>query len=138
MNLVLFFRLIIMSIFQSKVTYDKKSSYNGDRMSYDNQLFYCPIIWAKDGFNVSLQIHNGNYCSSNNGYRKLGDTMKSVEFGFTSIHEPLMDEYAETPGNTTDTVGNIPVSVMEEVFIKHGGIDWEQTISTEAFYKIIK
>lgn len=35
-----------------------------------------------------------------------------------------MDAYAETEGNTTNTVGRIPLEVMEKVFEKHGGIDW--------------
>ncbi len=142
MNLTLFFRLILMSIFQRQITYDKISSYVIGNMSYDNQLFYCPRIYAMDGFNVSLQINNGNYCESNNGYRELGDTMVSVEFGFPSENEPLMFEYSEmwdadknSEFNVTHTVGRIPISVMEEVFTKHGGIDWEKTISIEAFNK---
>ena len=156
MNLTLFFRLIIMSIFQPIVTYNKKSDFRNEKMSYDNQLFYCPRVYAIDGFNVSLQIHNGNYCSSNNGYRTLGDTMLEVEFGFPSVNEPLMFEYSELYYNaTTDdegnespfdastfdvtsTVGRIPVSVMEEVFAKHGGIDWDKTISIKAFNNHIK
>jgi hypothetical protein len=31
--------------------------------------------------------------------------------------------------NVTDTVGRISTSVMEEVFTKHGGIDWEKSCS---------
>lgn len=127
MNLTLFFRLILISIFQKS-----ENQYN------NYYYFYCPSVYAKDGFHVSLQIHSGNYCSSNNGYRKLGHTMEEVEFGFTSIHEPLMDEFAESNGNTTDTVGKIPISVLEQVFEKHGGIDWEKTISIEQFENFVK
>lgn len=160
MDITLYFRLILSTLFQSQVTYDKKDRHSRE-MSYENQLFYCPRIWAKDGFNVSLQIHHGNYCSSENGYRQFGHTMKDVEFGFPSENEPLMHKYAEGYGyskqqfneewnrledvpfsedtfNITDTVGRIPVSVMEEVFEKHGGIDWEKTISVEAFNALIK
>lgn len=161
MNLTLYFRLILSTLFQSQVTYDKKSPFTERAMSYDNQLFYCPRVWAKDGFNVSLQIHHSNYCSSENGYREFGHTMEEVEFGFPSENEPLMFEYAEMYGynkpqfddngerledipfdintfNITDTVGRIPVSVMEEVFQKHGGVDWEKTISVEAFDALVK
>jgi hypothetical protein len=159
MNLTLYFRLILSTLFQSQVTYDKIDRHSR-KMSYDNQLFHCPRVWAKDGFSVSLQIHNGNYCSSENGYREFGHTMEEVEFGFPSENEPLMHKYSEMYGHTkpqfneelnveyipfeeatfdiTDTVGRIPVSVMEEVFEKHGGIDWEKTISVEAFDALVK
>lgn len=144
MNLTLFFRLILMSIFQKTVTYNKMAIFRAEPMSYDNQLFYCPRVYAIDGFNVSMQIHNGNYCQSNNGYRKLGDTMLNVEFGFPSMNEPLMFKYSEmysddiTDLDITNSVGSIPISVMEEVFTKHGGIDWDKTISVEEFNHALK
>ena len=133
-----------MSIFQKMVIYNKMASFRAEPMSYDNQLFHCPRVYAIDGFNVSLQIHNSNYCQSNNGYRKLGDTILNVEFGFPSINEPLMFKYSEmysddiTDLDITNSVGSIPISVMEEVFTKHGGIDWDKTISVEAFNHALK
>lgn len=130
MNLVLFFRLIQMSIFQKRLT----ATVGTD---YDSTLFFCPVVVAKDGFSVSLQCHNSNYCASNEGYRRFGHTMVSVEFGFTSIHEELMDKYAESEGDTTGTVGKIPLDVMENVFQKHGGIDWEATLSVQAFERLV-
>ena len=150
MNLTLFFRLIVMSIFQSQVSHNK--TIYGEQMSYDNQLFFCPKVYALDGFNISLQIYNGNYCSSNNGYRSFGDTMEEVEFGFPSEDDKLLHEYSEMYGSTLtdcDTkeeipftsvggVGKIPVSVLEELFSKHGGIDWEKTISVEQFNHFTK
>jgi hypothetical protein len=138
-----------MSIFQKQICYNKD-------FSYDNQLFFCPKVYAKDGFEVSLQIHNGSYCSSNNGYRKLGDTIEEVEFGFPSYNEPLMFQYCEkwnscsyddngneipfdeTIFDITGSVGRIPISVMEKVFKLHSGIDWEKTISIEKFHKFVK
>lgn len=154
MNLTLFFRLITMSIFQKTVISNKKDSMY-KQMSYDNTHFYCPIVYAMDGFNVSLQIHHGNYCSSENGYRELGHSMQDVEFGFPSQNEEVMFEYAEgyglpkytfdengeyneTPFNVslfdiTKEVGSIPLDIMEAVFEKHGGIDWNRTISIEQF-----
>lgn len=129
MNLTLFFRLIVTTLFQPVIRgYMDK---NRAAFNYDNAFFYCPRIIAKDDFEVSLQISNGNYCSSENGYRRMGFTFNDVEFGFTSVHEPLMDVYAETHGDTTTTVGNIPLSIMEKVFEKHGGIDWEKTLSVD-------
>lgn len=155
MNLTLFFRLVVMSIFQSQVTYDKKN-YTTEQMSYDNQLFFCPKVFAKDGFNISLQIHNGNYCSSENGYRELGHTFNEVEFGFPSEDDVLLHVHSEMYGyggwdendneipfdpstfTAVGRVGRIPVSVLEELFEKRGGIDWEKTISVEQFNKFLK
>jgi len=132
-----------MSIFQTQVTRTLKSVYGDGNMSYDNQLFFCPRVFAKDGFNVSLQIHNGNYCSSENGYRKMGHTMQEVEFGFPSENEILLHPYAECfSENDIDFdcmggVGSIPISALETIFEKHGGIDWEKTISIEQYDKIV-
>lgn len=144
MNLTLFFRLILMSIFQSQVTYNK-TNYKSEKMSYDNQLFYCPVVWAKDGFNVSLQIHNENYCSSENGYRQFGHTIEKVEFGFPSKNESMLHEYAEGYYSSEDvlfdvtgSVGSIPVPVLEQIFKKHGGIDWKKTISVDTFELLTK
>ena len=68
------------TLFQ-KATHSWKQ-YSDRPVNYDNVYFYCPRVFAKDGFNVSLQIQNGNYCSSENGYRKFGHTWEEVEFGF--------------------------------------------------------
>ena len=141
MNLTLYFRLILMSIFQRQVIYDKKGGYHNDLMSYNNTLFYCPVVYAKDGFNVSLQIHSGNYCSSENGYREFGHTMEEVEFGFPSEDDVLLHQYSEmyheedVDFTSFDTIGKIPVTVLEELFEKHGGIDWDMTIRIEQFTK---
>ena len=144
MNLTLFFRLIVTVIFQ------------GRNLSYDNHYFYCPTVHAKDGWSVSLQINHVNYCFSDRGYRILSPTWLQVEFGFPSQHEPLLNPYAEDYGHVsyddesneipfdeanysnTNTVGKVSVSVMEEIFAKHGGIDWEKTISVEAYEDFMK
>lgn len=135
-SLILFFRLIVSSIFQKR--------------NYNDTLFYCPCIHAMDGFNVSLQIHNSNYANSENGYRTLGHTYKEVEFGFPSHNEPLMFEYSECYAynsvkeavednyNICKSVGIIPIEIMEKVFQKHGGINWQKTISIEHFNKFVK
>ena len=137
MNLTLFFRLILMSIFQTGVTSGKKS-YFDTAMSYSNQFFFCPKIIAKDGFSMSCQIHNGNYCSSENGYRIFGHTIKTVEWGFPNQNEELLASSAESPENITESVGSISIEKLEQIFEKHGGIDWEATISIQAFERLVK
>lgn len=133
MNLTLFFRLITMSIFQDMT---------GNK--FGATLFYCPRVYAMDGFNISLQIHRGNYASSENGYRRLGHTWDEVEYGYPSENEEMMFQYDEMyygePSesfNITESVGRIPVSVMEKVFEKHGGVDWEKTISVTHFTQMV-
>lgn len=148
MTLTTYFRLILMSIFQSGVTYNKIDFIRDNRMSYDNTSFFCPKVYAKDGFYVSLQCHYSSYCSSENGYRQFGHTMQTVEFGFPSEDDELLHPYSE--GHIYDeenpdasftavgTVGQVPVSVLEELFAKRGGIDWEKTISVDVFNYLTK
>lgn len=96
---------------------------------YDNNLFYTPRIYCKDGFNISIQIHNGNYCSSENGYRQFGLKWQGVEWGYPSKLLRNSKRYChETPG-TTQTVGvNVPIEVMDELLVSHGGIDVTRSI----------
>jgi len=125
-------------------------------MNYDNQYFFCPKIHCKDGFNVSLQINNGNYCESENGYRAFGVDWKYLEFGFPSQNDKAMWEYSEMYGSlnwddedneipfnekdfdVTNTVGRIPIEVMQKVCDSHGGIDWDKTLSIEAAKQFLK
>ena len=115
-------------------------------INYKNQIFFCSVIHCKDGFNVSLQINNGNYCSSENGYRTMGVDWKELEFGFPSMNEKDMWKYSEEWGNpnwntefnVTQTVGRIPIEVMQAICDKHGGIDWDVTLSIETANDFIK
>ena len=136
MTLVQFFRLILISIFQPMVTSGKKG-FMGEDISYKNQMFYCPVIYAKDGFHISLQIHNGNYCSSENGYRQFGLTMTEVEFGFPSEEVEALKEYAESPDNLTQTVGNVPIDVVQKILNDKGGIDWGKTLDESNLKRFI-
>lgn len=136
MNLTLFFRLILMSIFQKNIA--GRAKMFGEPLGYHNVYFWCPRVWAMDGWNISLQIHSGNYCESNSGYRMLGHTMQSVEWGFPSSDEPLLKDTAEEPDNITGTVGRISLEDIENIFAKHGGVDWEKTISIEQFEGFVK
>ena len=154
MNLTLFFRLIVTTLFQRSIQHC--TNVFGEKLNYNSQMFYCPKVYAKDGFNVSLQIHNGNYCESENGYRILGHTWQEVEFGFPSENEKLLHKFSEMYGyggydengsslpfdsesfSCMGGVGKVPVSVLEEIFEKRGGIDWDKTISVEAFEKFTK
>lgn len=143
MNLTQYFRVVTQVLFSKKNRLSYRGGYG--TLDYDSTYFYLPVIHANDGFHVSIQIHNGNYCETENGYRAFGENFIDVEFGFPNQNEPLMKPYAEgykyagydDDGNEipfdietfdiTGTVGKIPVSVLEQVFEKHGGIDWEKS-----------
>lgn len=122
MTLQQYFRLIIISIFQKKTE------------NYDNKRFYCPRIYCKNGFNISLQINAFNYCSTENGYRKLGLDYKTVEWGFPNKNEKklwksseLWDESAKD-FDVTNSVGSIEIEKIQEIIDDNGGIDWDQTL----------
>ena len=126
MKLIHFFRLIQMSIFQKTIVDMMHNRTYNDKMSYNNTYFFCPRIVCNDGFSISLQIHNGNYCSSENGYRTLGHTMETIEFGYPNQDELL-----------TKTVGRLPIDVAQQIIDKHGGIDWDKTVSIEEFNNLV-
>jgi hypothetical protein len=138
MTLQHFFGLIMCSVFQR---WDTITNWRGEKCktpeeAYNIHYFYCPRLYANDGMSISLQISNGNYCHSDKGYRTFSFTWENVEFGFPENlipeSEALIAPYGECneegDTNLTSDVGSIPVSVMEEVFKLHGGIDWGKTL----------
>ena len=125
MNLTLFFRLIVMSIFQHRVV--SRTNVLKDSLKYRNCSFFCPKVYAKDGFYASLQITYGHHCESENGEQQLGHTFLTVECAPAQEEELLKDYYDYEA---------VPISVLEQVFEKHGGIDWEKTISVEQYHNV--
>lgn len=96
---------------------------------YNTTFFFLPNIVCKDGFSISVQVHNGNYCASENGVRTFGLDWKLVEWGFPS--EPIDGEkyHAEDKDNTTDSVGGyVSVKLIDELCDEHGGIDLQATL----------
>lgn len=78
-------------------------------------------IVCKDGFSMSVQAGSSLYCSPR---ECLEDgEYESVEIGFPSFEELLINKFAEDPSDYTNTVyGYVPVEIVDEVIIKHGGI----------------
>ena len=95
---------------------------------YNNNYFHLPRVYCKDGFNISIQITNGNYCGSENGIRTFGIDWKLVEWGFPS--QPIDGEkYMCEDTETINGVGGyVPVELMEELIEEHGGIDIQTTL----------
>jgi len=83
-----------------------------------------PRIVCNDGFNISVQAGTGSYSSP----RKTAFEYATVELGFPSEEEGLINEYAEYTEDYTNTVyGHTPIDVIEAVIKKHGGINVKKT-----------
>jgi len=77
-------------------------------------------IVCKDGFIMSVQGHEGAYCSP-----RIDNAIKytTVEVGFPSHPEPLLLKWADNEDKPTDTVyGYVPVDTIVLVCAKHGGV----------------
>ena len=93
-----------------------------------------PKIICSDGFEMSVQVGSSLYSTP----KKVAKRYSAVEIGFPSVHEPLIEEYAETfykedgedVTDYTDTVyPYVPVRIVDKVLKKHGGIDIIETLN---------
>ena len=77
-------------------------------------------VICADGFSMSVQAHNGAYCSPRTDN---AEKYTSVEIGFPSEREPMLMQFAEEVNDPTGTVyGYVPVQIVTNVLAKHGGI----------------
>ncbi len=77
-------------------------------------------IVCADGFTMSVQAHNGAYCSPRISNAESYD---EVEVGFPSSTESLLMDWCEDTGDPTGTVyGYVPTQVVINVIAKHGGM----------------
>ena len=77
-----------------------------------------PVVCA-DGFKMSVQANSRNYSELDLRTRKY----TSVEVGFPSHFEPLLQPWADDKENPTNTVyGYVPVERVALVCAKHGGV----------------
>lgn len=101
--------------------------------AYQANPFFCPVIWAKDGFNISLQINRSNYCTSSEGSRRFSFHWKEVEFGYpegtNSESAYLLNQFPGEP-----EWGSIDIETAERILQIHGGIDWDKTIAEAEKY----
>ena len=78
-------------------------------------------VICKDGFSLSVQGHDGAYCSprANDAY-----PYSLVEVGFPSEEPELIMEFCEDSSDPTETVyGYVPVKLVENLIDLHGGIE---------------
>ena len=77
-------------------------------------------VVCADGFKMSVQAFAGGYCTprTNNA-----DRYEEVEVGYPSAPEELLMDWAEEPDKPTQTIyAYVPVQVVTNVIVKHGGI----------------
>lgn len=96
--------------------------------NYQFNYFHLPRIYCKDGFNISVQVHEGSYSGSENGYRKFGSEWKIVEWGFPSEAIDSV-KYNSESEPTTNSVGSVEIELIDELLESHGGIDILATLS---------
>lgn len=96
--------------------------------NYQYNIFYLPRIYCKDGFNISVQVNDVSYSSSENGYRIFGKEWKLVEWGFPSEAIDSV-KYNSESENTIDSVGSVEIELIDELLESHGGIDILATLS---------
>ena len=79
-----------------------------------------PHVKCKDGFCISVQASQRNYCLP----RVDGDVIyDKVELGYPNVEDELIAEYAEDDDKLTKTVyPYVPVEVVNRLIEKHGGI----------------
>lgn len=96
--------------------------------NYQFNYFHLPRIYCKDGFNISVQVNEGSYSGSENGYRKFGSEWKIVEWGFPSEAIDSV-KYNSESEPTTNSVGSVEIELIDELLESHGGIDILATLS---------
>lgn len=84
-------------------------------------FWIAPRIECADGFSLSVQVHQGAYCSPRNGF---GPDWYEAEIGFPSAApSAAVMAYAEEPETPTDTVyGYVPMHLIDALVEEHGGI----------------
>lgn len=71
-----------------------------------------PEATCADGFKMSIQASEDHYCQKDDE-----GSYVSVEVGFPSPPEPLLDEYGDD-----GVYGYVPLTVVDAIIAKHGGI----------------
>ena len=88
-----------------------------------------PHIVCEDGFSMSVQVGYSLYSTP----KKVAKRYTTVEIGFPSEHEQLIEEYAEgsfdeVPDYTDTVYPYVPVKLVNKVLKRHGGINLKETL----------
>ena len=112
----------------------KRTHINNQGYKGMKEPLFRPVVFCKDGFNVSIQASEFHYCTP----REFTDKYSRVEIGYPSLRVPEFSKYIDNHDNYLDNYDHtnaifpfVPVSVVEKVVKQHGGIDFERTIKTK-------
>ena len=93
---------------------------NTYKIEYGHYQATRPRVYCNDGYSVSIQAGQGMYCTPRENLKE-GD-YKTVELGFPSEKDELINEYAECENYTETVYGYVPIEVVEKLLEKHGGM----------------
>ncbi len=90
-----------------------------------------PSIVCNDGLKMSVQASSAHMCSPKQSFEPNSEKQYfTVEVGFPSETIPEFLEYMDWPIEEVDPTASIyayvPIYVVEEVIVKHGGINEKQ------------
>jgi hypothetical protein len=86
------------------------------------QLSPAPVTVCADGYEVSIQCSEHNYCQPRENILDVSE-YSSFELGFPSQSDELLDEYAEDTEDPLNTIyPYVPREVVEALIAKHGDI----------------
>lgn len=105
-----------------------KGNFDTLERAYDAAFFLIPRLYCKDGFNISVQVNNANYCGSENGTRTFGLDWQFVEWGYPSSHIDGKKYNAESSPTTESVGGYVEVDLIDELCEQHGGFDYLRTL----------
>jgi len=90
-------------------------------MSKCGAVRYRPRIVCMDGFEMSVQGNEICYSIP----KKVTTEFEAMEIGYPSAQEDLIIEFidSDTRHPTQSVYGYVPISIIEEVIEKHGGIN---------------
>lgn len=98
----------------------ENSTWIGDNQLVDGVDPIFPRMKCADGFSMSVQGHYGGYCRPRENW---APRYSEVEVGFPSAQEDLLMPFIDDSESPTETVyGYVPISVIEAVLEKHGGL----------------
>lgn len=76
-------------------------------------------VMCSDGFKISIQASEYHYCTPRDNY----GPWSNVELGYPSQADDLIQRYAETPEDPTQTVyGYVPIETVQALIEKHNAL----------------
>lgn len=79
-----------------------------------------PLLICKDGYSISVQASEYHYCTPRTNLED--GCYYEVELGFPNQFDELINSYAEDKDSIETVFPYVPIELVDELIIKHGGI----------------